>query len=161
MKFSPHAPMLALALICSFPTNAGLTTTSASPSPIMGAPDAIKICNGPQSGPRYDDIALSSISSVEVSLFGELPSNSADFNAEYTGDQIINVLAPLNLSVPDRPGYVGTIFTGKIILHFRFEGEERQKVLNIGNSRLVQDNDCPDVVYYPSKTLDRSWLPQE
>lgn len=87
-----------------------------------------------------------------------------DFKGEYTGSQIFDVLAPLRLHDPDRPGATGTMQTGEIIVHFQTDSnEQRTRALYIGNSRLVQDSEpgCEDVVYYPKIELDRSWLPSK
>ncbi len=148
MKFSTYSTLLSLSLA---------STLSANTLPS----DVIKICQNSQ----YEEIALSAISKVKVSLVGDywLP-DSSDFEGEYTGSQALEVLAPLNLHAPDRPGYAATILTGEIVLYFRTDtNEDRTKTLSIGNNRLVQDqdSDCEDVVYYPEIVLDRSWLPQE
>src|SRR5262245_4188999 len=110
--------------------------------------DTLKLCFNSQ----FEEVSLDSVTKVEVFLSGywEEPE-SPDFSGKYTGSQILEVLSPLNLHDPDRPGAAGTMQTGEIILHFQTgSNEPRTKALYIGNSRLVQDSEpgCWDVAYY-------------
>ena len=107
----------------------------------------------------FELIPIASIGKVEVFLY-EL--GKPEFTAQYRGTSITEVLTPLNLNAPEYAGSVGTIITGKIILYFQLssDSQARTKILGIGNGRVIEDQDCPGVLYFPNRKLDRSWLPE-
>lgn len=118
----------------------------------------IVLCNSD----GYEAIPIASIQKVDVVLYkSPNPAGEPEYRAEYTGDSIAHVLAPLNLNVPEHLGSAAAMLTGKIVLHFQLAAnlESQNRTLNIGNNRAIWDEQCPEIIYFPSRYLDRSWLP--
>ncbi|MEI6790763.1 MAG: hypothetical protein WCK42_06250 [Myxococcaceae bacterium] len=110
--------------------------------------DQLKLCTA--SG--YELVSINSIERIEVVLY---EIGKPEFRIEFTDSSITKLLNSLNLDTPIEIGSPATILTGKVILYF----QSRSKTLNIGNHRVLQDEQCPDVLYFPNSYLDYSWLP--
>jgi len=103
----------------------------------------------------FETVALNEVFSVTVRIDDLRP-----LVRTFTGIAATRVVRQLNLHLPREETLPASLITGHIVVGFRRETDPEPRFLRLAvqRGRVLQDEEHPEVVYRPLRTLDRAWL---
>jgi hypothetical protein len=107
----------------------------------------------------FQDVLLSSISSVSAEVFANAQTGAADRKKLLTGSAIPYALRSIDFGAPQSESLASSSITGQITVTFQDDsGSQEFRRFNIVDEEHVQDQLHPDVTYRARNKLDAAWI---
>jgi hypothetical protein len=106
----------------------------------------------------YFPIAKANLMNLDVKILPCAQTQGQTFSTTLPSLRVQALFQPISFNAPVEQANPNLPLTGVMVIHFDDLGIEGIRTMNILGTRLVQDNQYPEVFYATSKPLDMTWL---